>query len=477
MEILTPDDLSQPQKQAVNDILNKKNMCITSDCGFGKTVVGLSAISKMKKRYPTTKALVVCTPEGVKGTWSNEHNKWSHLKHLRVTPLLGSPTKRLELLNTESDVFVITYHNLRWLASVNPHTFDFVFADEGDCLKGATSKWRKSLIDVAPGATWRIISSATPKTREEDDYWGLCRYLDGGVTLGETIKEFRRNYMFERSFNNRRYFVMRKSKIPELEEKIKHLFVNYGLSNQAEIPIKVITYNAELTPESKEKYDTLEKEQCINSLILDDYGRIDQEKSLDALSISAKLDQLSSGFLYVDDKLRISKDQLKNQEVNELVKGSRTVVEVFSDRVDALGKLIKKIHKSHKGEPIVICYQFKHELTQLQSLLPNAVTDKEENFVNRWNNGEIKYLLLQYTRSSKSINLQKGGHIMVFYSPTFKWVDDYQIIRRLARQGQSNELVYAYRLYMKGTVDDVKTKRLNDRFQGHLRFQLKIIKQ
>lgn len=473
--MLTPDIFSAQQTQAVKDILTRRVMCITSDCGFGKTVVGLTAIAIMKKKYPDYKALVVCTSEGVRGTWAKEHSKWSHLTHLRVISLLGTPKQRLDKLKGDGDVFAITYNNLKWLVDNNRfHQFNFVFADEGDCLKGATSKWRKNLIQSAPKAKWRIISTATPKTRNEDDYWGLCKYLDNGKCLeSPTITEFRARYMTQLSHNGRRFYTMRKKAIPELENRIKHLFVNYELSDNAEIPIKTITVNAKLSVESQAKYDKLEREQCLN-------GIADTEEPLDALAMSAKLDQLSSGFVYVDDSLRISEaDLMSNMSATQLLNktAKRKTVDVFDDRVRAIRKLVDKIREKHDNAPIVMCYYYTHEKNQLLSQFPNALTDTDDDFVNKWNTGDYDYLLLQYSRSSKSLNLQQGGNIMVFYSPTFKWVDDYQIIRRLARQGQPRDCVYAYRLYLNGTIDDVKVKRLDERFQGHSRFQKKILKR
>lgn len=474
--MLSTKNFSPEQKQAVRDILKKKVMCITSDCGFGKTVVGLTSFAMIKKKYPETKALVVCTPEGVKGTWTKEHDKWEQLKHLNVVPLVGSPDKRLKLLKQDADVFVISYHSLKWLVQNNKHTFDFIFADEGDCLKGSSSKWRSYLEKLSATSTWRVISTATPKAREEDDYWGLCKYLDGGKALGETIGEFRARYMTSFTVGRATIYKIRKSSITELESKIEHLFFNYDKSDEATIPIKTITVNFDLSDDSLEKYRTLQQKQMIGSLV--DLG--EDEEPLGSLQISGKLDQLSHGFLYVDDNLRISLEDLENaSSANELLRQTtqRTVVDVFDDRIKALNQLVTKIKKKHGDTPIVICYHHKHAKTQILSMFPNALTDTDEDFVNKWNSGKYPYLLLQYGRSSKSLNLQQGGHIMVFYSPTWKWVDDYQIVRRLARQGQPEPVVYVYRLYARGTVDDMKAKRLDERFMGHTRFQKKIIRE
>jgi len=482
-ELLTPSHMAPPQIQAYRDILVKKRMCISSGCGFGKTIVGLTSFSVLLKKRPKSKMLIVCTPEGVKTTWTTEHKKWSHTHHLKVTPLIGTPKKREKLLNQKSDAYAISYNSLEWLVKTNKHVnFDFVFADEADCLKGPTSKWRKYLIKAAPKATYKILSSATPKTREEDDYWGLCHYLDGGESLmAPNITMFRAMYCIPFTIKHIQMWKINKKMIPTLEERIKHLFINYEMSDDATIPIITKTLKVDLKPASLEKYNALRDSQCLNSIVFDDDGYKDEKMSLDAMTLTNKLAQLSNGFVYVDEAMRITPELLinatSNTDIKKLIKDNKktVAVDIFNDRTRAMTKLINYVHKKHGEVSIAIPYYHKHELVQLQRILPDGVADTTDNFQDRWNNKEIPYLFMQYSRSSKSLNLQKGGNIMVFYCPTFKWVDDYQIIRRLARQGKPEPEVYAYRLYINGTIDDNKTKKLGERFNGHARFQKQIL--
>lgn len=445
----------------------------------------LNAFTILLKKVPTSKALIVCTPEGVKKTWSVEHTKWSHTKHLKIVPLLGTPKQREKLLNQEADGYAISYNTLKWLVETNKHIdFNFVFADEADCLKGPSSKWRKYLIKAAPKATYKILSSATPKTREEDDYWGLCKYLDGGKSLkAPTIEIFRAMYCSPFVVKHIQMWRIKKKMIPILERRIKHLFIKYEMSDKATIPIKTRTLSVDLKPSSAEKYKLLQDSQCLNSIIFNDDGYKDEKMSLDAMALSNKLAQLSNGFVYVDEALRITPELLENatsaKDIKALIEDTknRVAIDIFDDREKAMVKLIKYIHKNHGQVPIAIPYYHKHELVQLQRILPTGVCDTEPDFQERWNRKEIPYLFLQYSRSSKSLNLQQGGNIMAFYCPTFKWVDDYQIIRRLARQGQPESCVYAYRLYINGTIDDIKTRKLDERFKGHSRFQKQILKK
>ena len=479
--MLKPSDLYPRQVEAYKDILKLKRFCISDDCGDGKTIIGLSAYVVMKRKNPKAKMLVVCSAAGVGPTWGEQYKEWTHTKDLKVFALTGNMSEREAMLRKDGDIYAISYNSLEWLVATNKYIdFTYVFADEADCLKGPKSKWRKNLINAAPKAEYKIIASATPKAKEEDDYWGLCKYLDGAVCLGtETITEFRRKYCTSFVFNRRIIYKIDKKMIDELERRIKHLFRRYS-DNSNQIPLKKINVYADLKPESWKLYSTLQNEQCVNSLILDAAGRKDEEQSLDAMTLSNKLNQLSSGFLYIDENIRISPETLaKTPNVKALIEKSkkRQTLWLFNDRLLALKKLLKVVKKKHNC-PVVICYTFKAELEQLKKLLPHAITDLTPDFQSLWNADKAEYLLLQYSRSSKSLNLQKGScNVMVMYSSTYRWVDDYQISKRVARQGQKKPMVYLYRLYIRKTVDDVKTKKLSDRFKGHTRFQKEIIKQ
>ena len=480
--MLKPADLHDYQVKAYKDILRDKVFAICDRCGGGKSIICLSACAVLKRKSPKSKMLIVCTPKGIKNAWSNEYLNWTHTKSLRVAVLNGNPKQRQKLLDGNNhDIYAISYNSLEWLVDNNKYIkFDFVFADEADCLKGTKSKWRKWLIKASRHAKYKILASATPKAKDEIDYWGLCKYLDNGKALdASTITEFRAMYCTHFKVGYHLMYKIRKDKIAEVERRIKHLFRNYGEKSIDEIPIKTINAMGKLSEASKEIYKKLQDEQCVNSVVLKD-GKLDTDASLPPMTLSGKLNQLSSGFLYVDDSLRIDHNTLVNAtDAKQLLKDitKRQVVDVFDDRIKAIKKLVGKVRKKHNC-PIAIAYTFQHELVQLQRAFPDGVSDIEDDIEGRWNRDEIDTLFLQYSRSSKSLNLQKGsGHVLVKYSPTFKWVDDYQIDRRFARQGQKAECVYVYRLYIKGTIDDVKTKSLKERFIGHSRFQKQIIQE
>ena len=474
-EMLTEDMMSKPQKMAVKDIFRIRACGLTSDCGFGKTVTALTVVRDAITRVnrPT---VIFGNKKAVEGAWTNEFAKWDHTKHLKVNIVHGPMKKRERELADPADVYVCSYNNAQWLvAQKNCPDFAVVIADEASCLKGSKSKWRKALNIAAKNALVRLAMTATPKTRNEDDYWGMCRWLDGGRTLGKTIGEFRDNFMVSISYGpSARGWKMKSGAGDKVRDRIKHLFIEYELEDKANVPHKVITVNGKLSDESWATYSRMAKEGLIAGV------EFKGGEPLESLEIKNLLDQLSSGFVYEQTMERISLADLEDAKTAiELLRKSRdrTVRRLFDDRVILMRKTYRAIMKKHGNVPVLICYKFKHELAQLQELFPESIDDTADTFESEFNTGLYPVGLLQYQRSSKSVNLQKQCYVMIQYTQTFNFEDNYQIIRRIARQGQPEPMCFIYKLHIEGTVDDIKTDKFVERTQTHEKFRQMILKE
>ena len=59
--------------------------------------------------------LVIAPKRVAEDTWTREHAKWDHLRHLRVSKVLGSPDQRRRALAVDADIYVIGRDNVVWL--------------------------------------------------------------------------------------------------------------------------------------------------------------------------------------------------------------------------------------------------------------------------------------------------------------------------------------------------------------------------
>lgn len=75
-------------------------------------MITLTAVNDLKyHRWAVCRCLVVAPKKVAEATWSKEAQKWDHLQHLRIIPVLGTASKRIKALNTPGDVWVINREN------------------------------------------------------------------------------------------------------------------------------------------------------------------------------------------------------------------------------------------------------------------------------------------------------------------------------------------------------------------------------
>ena len=91
-----------------------------------------------------------------------------------------------------------------------------------------------------------------------------------------------------------------------------------------------------------------------------------------------------------------------------------------------------------------------------------------------WNNGEIPLLLVHPQSAGHGLNLQQGGHIIVWFGLPWSLELYQQANARLYRQGQKNN-VLIHHLIVENTVDErvYKTLQIKGNVQGELLEALK----
>ena len=101
--------------------------------GMGKTSIALTAAERLLyDRFTVSKVLVIAPLRVAEDTWSRESEKWDHLRHLRVSRVLGSARQRSAALEREADVYCINRENVDWLVSRYGLSwpFELVIVDE-----------------------------------------------------------------------------------------------------------------------------------------------------------------------------------------------------------------------------------------------------------------------------------------------------------------------------------------------------------
>ena len=151
-----------------------------------------------------------------------------------------------------------------------------------------------------------------------------------------------------------------------------------------------------------------------------------------AASLSNKLLQMANGAVYDE-----------NKEVRV----------IHQRKLEMLEDLIE----SANGQPVLIAYWFKHDRTRIMEHLsacgyaPREIKTSED--IQNWNRGSIPVALIHPASAGHGLNIQSGGHILVWYGLTWSLELYQQTNARLWRQGQQNT-VTIHHIVCKNTVDE-----------------------
>ena len=172
------------QAYCTERIISDSSLGLFLDMGLGKTVITLTAVNELiYNRFEVGKVLVIAPKKVAESTWSTEAKKWGHLKHLRVSKILGTVSQRIRGLNTPADIYVINRENVPWLVDYdsNAWRFDMVVVDELSSFKSNKAQRFKSLCYVRQHISRFVGLTGTPASNGLTDLWAQVYLLDGEI--------------------------------------------------------------------------------------------------------------------------------------------------------------------------------------------------------------------------------------------------------------------------------------------------------
>lgn len=394
--------------------------------GMGKTSTSLTAAERlMYDRFEVSKVLVIAPLRVAEDTWSRESEKWDHLRHLRISKVLGSEKERLAALAVDADVYCINRENVPWLVK---HyglgwPFEAVIVDESSSFRNPSAQRFKALRKVRPLIRYIWELTGTPRPRSLLDLWAQIYLLDRGERLGKTMTEYKNRYFTPGRRNGYVVYewIPRPGAEAEIYAKISDICVSMEAKDYLALPELVTTPRVvPLSPEVREQYEQMEREAVLEL----------PEDVIDAGSAAAvngKLLQIAGGAVYDED---------------------HNVHELHAAKLDVLEDIMEEAN----GESVLVAYWYKHERDRIMARFPQAVQLKDSETIAAWNRGEIPMLLVHPAGAGHGLNLQDGGHIVVWFGPTYDGELNEQLIDRLYRQGQKETTSVIY-LVAEGTVD------------------------
>lgn len=397
------NQLHNYQLKAIDFILAQKKCAIYLGMGLGKTIITLSAIQRLFKDNTVAKVLIVAPLRVANNVWHTELQKWEHTKNITWSIITGTLKERIQALKTKADIYLINRENIPWLYQTGYFKWDLIVLDESSSFKNPSSKRFKTIKHFK--YDYMIQLSGTPAPNSLLDLWSQIYLLDKGRRLGRAY------YIYVQSFFMSDYsgynLICRNEEL--IYKKISDISLSMKTEDYLELPPKILV-NTKIDIGQHRLYNELKREFIAN---------IENKEiiAINAAALTNKLFQFCNGAVY---------DENKN------------TIEIHDAKINALEEIIEE----NKNECILVAYNFKSDLKRLLNRFKTAIVmDKEGSQIKDWNAGKIKLLLCHPASSGKGLNLQAGGHIIVWFGLTWSLEDYLQFNSRLHRQGQSKPVI------------------------------------
>ncbi|MBR2390543.1 MAG: DEAD/DEAH box helicase [Mogibacterium sp.] len=423
----TPHDY---QKRAIRKIVDQNSVGLFLDMGLGKTVITMTAIEElMHNRFEVDRVLVIAPKRVAEDTWTREAAKWDHLQDLRISPVLGSAKERMAALDAEADLYVIGRDNVVWLVELlqkrrKGWPYDMIVIDELSSFKNPQAKRFRALRKAVPCAQRVVGLTGTPSPNGLMDLWAEIYLLDQGERLGRTIGWYRDEFFRPGMRNGYAVYKWepRRGAQQQIEKRISDICVSMSAADYLQLPERIDNViPVRLSETERRLYDQMEEDQLLQM------GEDETVVALNAAAVMSKLLQIANGSVYLETGAPVRIHERKAEALEEIVDTT--------------------------AEPVLVFYSFRHDLDAIRARIPDARTPYGPADIAAWNRGEIRVLLAHPASVGYGLNLQEGGHVIVWYGLTWSLELYQQANARLHRQGQEKPVI-VHHLIAEGTVDE-----------------------
>lgn len=371
--------------------------------------------------------------------------------------------------------------------------FRTVIIDESQGFKSHSSRRFQALKAIRPAVDRFIELAGTPAPNGLEGLWSQIYLLDGGEALGHNITAFRDRWFTPKMVpgtNTPAKWMPNPGAEAEIHRAIRHLVMS-AENTELNLPGRTVEdVTVRLAPDLMEDYKSFKRELVLD--IVDDNLLQAAREAFDqwlatpapeAQVIRAELSRLTGDDhedMYQDHLQRFL-DANRMSLVTTVVAQNEAVLTskllqfaggtlYTSDPDDpstkgryevvhtAKAEMAEYLIRNNGGSPVLLAYHFRSDKEQLLARLKGAGIAAEEfdgsrTMIRRWNAGQIEVMLIHPASAGHGLNLQKGGHTLIWYTVPFSLEHYLQTNKRLDRPGQTRS-VTIYRLLTKCTHDE-----------------------
>lgn len=443
------DFLWQDQAEIVKLWLICKRFACWSDCGGGKTLIGLEGARHIIN-WTNGRGIVFTHPEIVR-QWIEESEKFFGDK-LPLRKLSSRADMKYWAKNGDPGLAITNYEKLNHAREGHAGQFVAEFQhlvlaimDEGDRLNtpGGVQKW--SILDSFDQTEYKLILTATPAPNDYFEFCSQAGFLNK-FKSEESITSF-----FTRDDTSKRWKIK-----PHAKEAFFRFLASWSIylrdprrygwhRDVPDVPPpEILLHSIEPTPEQLE---------VARRFVSDQSGQMYLYPHKKTNTIErAKLGQIAKGFVYHTDDERRAAERIPSLKPDFVTRIAREDAEA--------------------GLQVLVWTQFDEEAAILAELFHRArlpfetITGKTRDInrvaiMDRFRSGETRILMSRASMLGYGLNLQFAAS-MIFSGLTDSYKEWYQAIARLVRNGQTQTVrvhVPVVRDLEEDTVENIFRKR------------------
>lgn len=488
------------------------------DMGLGKTIIGLTAAADWYRYGICSRPTLLIAPiKVIETVWKQEARDWSHTRHLRLEALRGNVKQRAFTLARafdeknnirHTDILMINPELIGWLFDWlrgDWSFFDAIIIDDVS-LKDPRTKTFKALSnygrrdapkDPVTGKAMRDAKghllkfpphrfkraaklTGTPSTSGLHNVWAPNYLMDHGARLHPSYEMFEGHFFHkagqvaphvdrivlnEGEDQARPKYVAKEGTPQRIHERIADITIELDGADFGVLP-KTIgdlskgdpdklwpshIHRVELPNELRPKYDELEKEA-----VLELAGDTLMAQNGGAKSMMCW--QFANGAVYGTDAF-----------------GKKEARHLHDVKLDKLVELIDTLNTN-----VVVPYYFQHDyarivqrLTKEKMAFASLKGKNSAGIIEEWNKGNIPVLLLHPQSAGHGLNLQFGGHNLIWFTMLWSLERYLQTNARLARSGQ-DAVVGIHSIVTSRTTDELMLINLRQNGDTQSRFRAAI---
>ena len=425
------------QVRIANWLCDHPHACLSVDMGLGKTAATLHFIDHTLQLYPSATFLIVAPKRVAETVWMQEAEKWELWRVARNMVLVaGNAKKKADAAASTAQIKIVSRDNLKYFEN---QSFDVLVIDELTSFKNMKSERTKLVRSIH--ATRKIGLTGTFAPNGLLDVYAQLAAIDIAPNDDKEYFAWRGRWFIDINAHTPLNFprwvprggVTEAQVLGDWERDIITLTTEDYLQLP---PIQYQTVEVTLTESERRAYD-----EIVATLHFELPNGLD-DFTVDEKARFAKIQTLCSGFVYDNEK--------------EYSEGGVVRIEGGGSKIQAAVEFCR--HAAAEGESVLLFYQYREtavwfgEEAQKAGLRIASVKGSSYDWLTQWNTGNLDVLVANPASAGHGLNLQQGGHIILWLELTYNYEYYAQANARLHRTGQLKP-VQVWTLEAKDTVD------------------------